>query len=108
MRGVRGAQIRQAHTTQWRHLYPTVPGVRAAQREPEMIRTTRKATVYRCDNPQCRAQHTAPYTSRRLAWEHAKAAGWLSATPDGKRWFQFCSWVHRPHNERQLLELANG
>lgn len=69
-------------------------------------RRTRKTTVFRCDKPGCTATHTAPFNVWRLAWPHAKRAGWVSAK-SGEKWLHFCDWVHRPNNDRQLAELAD-
>ena len=72
------------------------------------VRQTRKTTIYRCDYPGCKARCVAPYTLFKLAWPYAKAAGWKSATLDGLKFLHFCSWVHRPANDRQLQEVIDG
>lgn len=70
-------------------------------------RRTRKSITYRCDYPGCKGKHTAPFNAYALAWPNAKAAGWVCAKL-GERWLHFCSWVHRPANDRQLQEVIDG
>lgn len=67
---------------------------------------TRKAVIYKCDRPGCTAKHVAPFNSYKLAWPHAKAAGWITAKHNDQ-WFHFCDWVHRPANERQFQQMLD-
>lgn len=69
-------------------------------------RRTRKTVIYYCDKPGCKAKHVAPYTDFKLAWPHAKAAGWITAKFND-RWFHFCTWVHRPNDDRQFEAMLN-
>lgn len=72
------------------------------------IRRNRKSIVYSCNYPGCKAKHVAPFVKFGLAWPNAKAAGWKAATLDGINFYHFCSWLHRPSNDRQLQEVIGG
>lgn len=71
-------------------------------------RRTKKSITYKCDRPGCNAKHVASIGAGfGEAWKTAKGEGWVAAEIDGK-WLHFCSWVHRPNNDRQLREVVAG